>query len=592
MRLFNFTILLFISAALLTCKPSTGNDDDDDNGTDVLGYADETFFKTSGKEILNRQDEPVVIKGFGLGGWLLPEGYMFGLNRGGYTSASDIYENTADLIGESDAEEWIKRFRDNYVTEDDVILMKEWGADHIRVPFHYNLFYDIDRGEFIDEGFDRINQLLIWCKRNRVDVILDMHAAPGAQSAGDIADSDGEALLWTERSTYWPITIKVWKEIARRYKDETIIIGYDLINEPVTPFEVGVGNPMLRELYSQLIEAVREVDKNHILFIEGNYWATTFDYLTPDPNSNPPRLPLDNNMVYAFHKYWNQTDQGTIQYLLNIREQYDTPLWLGESGENSNSWFFETTRLVENLNIGWNWWTHKKLETITSPLSAPSNPNYEKVKEYWNGNGSRPSAADAKEGLFKMAEDLKLENTKLRPDVVAALFSPSFGSMKEPYTTNSIPGDIEAVHYDIGNNGVAYYDSEYKRVDSDQLQNAGNSGWDFRNDGVDIEKNTGDPNLNYNVGFIDDEDWMDYTVEVTAGTYDVAVLVASGITGSKLRVLIDGKLVGNVVDVPNTGGYQNWRKVSVGTHDFTGGTHTLRIDALVGGYNISLIMFD
>ena len=47
-------------------------------------------------------------------------------------------------------------------------------------------------------------------------------------------------------------------------------------------------------------------------------------------------------MVYSFHKYWNQTDQGTIKYLISIRSTYNRPLWLGETGENSNDWFRET----------------------------------------------------------------------------------------------------------------------------------------------------------------------------------------------------------------------------------------------------------
>lgn len=570
-----FTLALLV--LLISCKPSTGNDDDGGGDTDVPGFTDETFFKTDGQEILNRQGVPVVIKGFGLGGWMLPEGYMFGLNREGYTSASDMFDNAVDLIGSADAEEWIQTFRDNYVTEEDIILMKEWGADHVRIPFHYNLFYDIDSEDFIDEGFDRIDQLLVWCKRNRMDVILDMHAAPGAQSEGDISDSDGTARFWTESDTYWPITIEIWEEIARRYKDETIIIGYDIINEPVTPEPYG-GRDLAR-FYGQIVPAIRAIDENHILFIEGNYYATTFDFLFP---------PFDDNMVYAFHKYWNETDQGTIQYLLNIREDHDTPLWLGESGENSNTWFYETTRLVENLNIGWNWWTHKKLETITSPLSSPTNDNYEKVREYWNGSGPRPTAAEARDGLFQMAEGLKLENNTLRPDVVAALFSPSFDTESIPYTELNIPGQIEAVHYDIGNNGIAYNDLEYKRVSSDESQNTGNSGWELRNDGVDIEK-TDDTFSDYNIGFIETGEWMKYTVNITEGTYDIVARISSGINGSKLRFRLDNRIIFDNVEVQNTGGYQSYQQLSIGTYEFPAGEHTIQVEAITGGFNFSLL---
>jgi endoglucanase len=568
-----FTLLVILSMGLLNaCKNPTAPTVDDQ---DLNGYNDKTFFRVDGKEILNRQGEPVVIKGFGLGGWLLPEGYMFKM-PGGF-GATDVRNEITELIGAAKAEQWFKEFRDNYVTEADIIAMKEWGVDHIRVPFHYEIFYDIETGAFKESGFERMDNLLIWCKRHRIDVIFDMHAAPGAQSASEISDSDGVARFFTESETYWPITIKIWEEIARRYKDETIVMGYDIINEPVTPD--GYDGKDLARFYGQIVPAIRAIDKNHILFIEGNYYATTFDYLYP---------PFDDNMVYAFHKYWNETDQGTIQYLLNIRDQFNTPLWLGETGENSNVWFFETKELVENLNIGWNKWTHKKLETITSPLSAPSNPNYEKVVNYWKGNGSRPTAQEAEQGLFQMARDLAIDKTTLRPDVLASWFSPDFNVRNIPYTDLSIPGNIFAVHYDIGNQGVSYYDKEYKQVSSDDNQNVGNRGWSFRNDGVDIEA-CSDPAVDYNIGWIETGEWLEYTVNVTqADTYTVRARIAS--TGSgKMRIKVNDKPIGSDMDIPDTGGFQSWGQITFGEEDFETGEVLIRVEVLQGGFNFSMI---
>ena len=568
-----FTLLVILSMGLLNaCKNPTAPTVDDQ---DLNGYNDKTFFRVDGKEILNRQGEPVVIKGFGLGGWLLPEGYMFKM-PGGF-GATDVRNEITELIGAAKAEQWFKEFRDNYVTEADIIAMKEWGVDHIRVPFHYEIFYDIETGAFKESGFERMDNLLIWCKRHRIDVIFDMHAAPGAQSASEISDSDGVARFFTESETYWPITIKIWEEIARRYKDETIVMGYDIINEPVTPD--GYDGKDLARFYGQIVPAIRAIDKNHILFIEGNYYATTFDYLYP---------PFDDNMVYAFHKYWNETDQGTIQYLLNIRDQFNTPLWLGETGENSNVWFFETKELVENLNIGWNKWTHKKLETITSPLSAPSNPNYEKVVNYWKGNGSRPTAQEAEQGLFQMASDLAIDKTTLRPDVLASWFSPDFNVRNIPYTDLSIPGNIFAVHYDIGNQGVSYYDKEYKQVSSDDNQNVGNRGWSFRNDGVDIEA-CSDPAVDYNIGWIETGEWLEYTVNVTqADTYTVRARIAS--TGSgKMRIKVNDKPIGSDMDIPDTGGFQSWGQITFGEEDFETGEVLIRVEVLQGGFNFSMI---
>ena len=57
-------------------------------------------------------------------------------------------------------------------------------------------------------------------------------------------------------------------------------------------------------------------------------------------------------MVYSFHKYWNENTTTTIQWVLDMRNQYNVPLWMGESGENSNMWFKEAIHLFESNNIG------------------------------------------------------------------------------------------------------------------------------------------------------------------------------------------------------------------------------------------------
>ena len=83
--------------------------------------------------------------------------------------------------------------------------------------------------------------------------------------------------------------------------------------------------------------------------------------------------PWDNNMVLSFHKYWNNNDQQSIQHILNFRDQYNVPVWLGETGENSNTWFTEAIRLLESNKIGWSWWPLKKLGN-NNPLQIPIEP--------------------------------------------------------------------------------------------------------------------------------------------------------------------------------------------------------------------------
>ena len=130
-------------------------------------------------------------------------------------------------------------------------------------------------------------------------------------------------------------------QILYSYASEELIIGYDLLNEPVLP--PGYSNTDLRSLYVRIITEIRALDTNHIVFIEGNWYATDFTSLTP---------PMNPNLVYAFHKYWSETTISTIQPYLNIRNEFNVPLWLGESGENFNPWFYETIQLMEENDIG------------------------------------------------------------------------------------------------------------------------------------------------------------------------------------------------------------------------------------------------
>lgn len=539
------------------------------------------FFRASGKEIVNGSGDPVVIKGVGLGGWLVPEGYMLKIHAPDGGSPTSIRRQIADLIGEDDADVFFEKYRANHVDEKDIAQIAEWGYDHIRLPFHYNLFFDPDTETFLESGFDLLNRFLEWCRTYNVHVILDMHAAPGAQNDGPISDSDGTARLWTEPVPYQDWTVRIWEEFARRYKDEKLIIGYDLINEPVTPS--GVDAFDLRDLYIRLAEAIRAIDSNHILFIEGNFYATDFGVL---------EMPFDDNMVYAFHKYWNPPDVGTIGYLLRLRDDTNVPLWLGETGENSNPWFHGVVKLMDEHNIGWNWWTHKQIESTVSPLSAPFAPGYEAVLDYWRdpNNHPRPTVAEARAGLFAMTEGLDLDSCVVKPGVLAALFNPDFGTLRIPHRELTIPGTINAADYDIGNHGVTYFDTGVMATSG--TPGGGNNGGQYRNDGVDIERSEDPEGYRYNVGWMERLEWLTYsvTVEETA-EYDIDLRVASLTGGGRLKLFLNGESIGQDIMVGATGGWQNWESRVLNAVPLPAGNHILRIVVADAGGNLNRMRF-
>jgi len=486
-----------------------------------------------------------------------------------------------DLIGQENADQFYQQYISNYVTEEDIQKIASWGVNSIRLPFNYRLLTPEDQpGVYLEEGFQIIDQLLEWCEKNKLYLILDMHCAPGGQNKDNISDSDGiEARLWTNPANQ-DRTVEIWRKIAERYATEEWIGWYDLLNEPVMPS--GYTNSNLRTLYIRISRAIREVDTNHIIFIEGNWYATDFKLLTP---------PFDVNLVYSFHKYWNKNTQAAIQNYLNVRNQTNCPLWLGESGENSNTWFYDCVQLMEKNNIGWNWWTHKKVETITSPYSSPISVHHQRVLDYWNGQASKPTAEFATAALFQMSDNLLLEKCEFRPDVLDALIRPDFGSRATPYKAHHLPGTIHCVDFDIGNVGVSYSDTDYQNIKSgDQW----NRGYKYRNDGVDIEINDDAMGAPYNVGWIETGEWLLFTVMVDdSGEYSVDFRVASPGSSGKLQLFLNNQPLTSTISVPNTGGWKNWQTISTTENiSIPAGTHALKLLFIQGGFNINFLRFN
>ena len=530
----------------------------------------EAFVHAEGRNIVDADGNPALMRGMGLGGWLVPEGYMLHTIS---QSPTTIRNDIIDVIGEAGAEQFYAAYHENYVTREDIAELAEWGFDHVRMPFHYNMFSPA-RGVWSEWGFEVTDSLIAWCSDVGMHVVLDMHCAPGAQNDGPISDSDGEARLWLADSNK-AHTIEIWEAIAQRYVDEPWVGGYDLLNEPVLP--TGVTAQDLRSLYSNIRNVIRAIDNNHILFIEGNWYATDFTGLTPQ---------FDINMAYSFHKYWSENDQGSIQGYLNIRGQTNVPLWMGESGENSSPWFHDAVQLLEENNIGWCWWTTKKVDTITSPYSASRPANWDLLRNYWQGSGPRPSAQTAQAILMELADNLKTENCRFDPGVVASWFSPDFNSQSLPFKALTIPGTILTADYDIGYQGVAYQDDVFDRWVE---YRPWNSGWGYRNDGVDLEIGaSGIPS----VGWATTGEWLKYTFTAEyGGIYDLSMEFASTSYSGTLRILLDGEILTTIAGTPVTGGWMSFAPYVVEGLDIAIGEHELKLDIIESGFNMRAMVF-
>lgn len=144
--------------------------------------------------------------------------------------------------------------------------------------------------------------------------------------------------------------------------------------------------------------------------------------------------------------------------------------------------------------------------------------------------------------------------------------------MQAPFngTNRTLPGRIEAEHFDHGGEGVAYHDA-----------NPSNTKGAFRSDeSVDIET-ASDVSGTYNIAEVLDGEWLEYTVDAVAGTYDIQVRVASNNSTGSLTIRLDGSVLASF-DVPETGGWQEWMtitKTNVTVPDVSDGTLRLEFSS-------------
>ena len=541
------------------------------------------FLKTQGRIIVDENDEKIIFKGFGLGGWVVLEGYMW--NYPGFGSTTTMENAVEDLIGQDKKDEFFSLYRANYITEKDIKFLSQNGFNALRIPLHYKHFSP-SFNEFINDGFELLDPIINACRNNNMYVILDMHAAPGAQNTSDFSDSDGQtAKLFTEYSNQKWLT-SVWRYIAEYYSNEPVVAAYDLLNEPVLPW--GYGPQALRNIYEWVIDSIRTVDPNHVVIIEGNWYGNDHTGLLP---------PFDDEMVYSFHHYvGGSTDTTTMynQYRTGISLEYNVPLWVGEFGENSNYWGSNIKSFFERNDIGWSWWNYKSVERISSLFSYEITEEYQTVLNYWQGSSAKPDTNTAFNCLMSMANSLHFDSCKVNEDLIRALVDPTYNSIPISYSNFSPPGLLPATDYDSGNNSVSYFDNWVEDPNKFSPETKSwNNGWSYRNDGVDIGSTIINNQINYYVGWIEDSEWMRYTIKPEEpGNYKMMVEIASYINGSSLSVEFDSGMNAGPINLPNTNGWSNgWRIVNIGNVAISDET-SFKILADVGGFNIKNIIFE
>jgi endoglucanase len=404
----------------------------------IYGQNKMSFLHTSRQDIVNEKGEKVFLKGVGLGNWLLPEGYMWKFGAAG-DRPRKIEKVISDLIGEERAKDFWKEFRENYITENDIKKIAELGFNSVRPALNSRVFMTEEENPvFLEDGFKLIDSLVTWCNKYGIYVILDMHGAPGGQTGANIDDSPNDLPELFIEQKYQDQLVSLWLKLVERYKENPTIAAYDLLNEPL-PVNTGSADKykhLLIPVYKRLINEIRKIDKKHMFTLEGYDWSN--DWLLFDK-------PLDNNIFYQFHYYcWARPDDlYPITRFLEKREQLNTPVWVGETGEKGNTIYWATTQYFEVNNIGFSFWPWKKIDTENTPFSIKKPENWDLIADYTRGK-DKPESNVAQKILNEYLYNIKIDNCKYFEDVCNAILT-------------RVPGKIEAENYGHFGYGNSYF---------------------------------------------------------------------------------------------------------------------------------------
>ena len=379
-----------------------------------------SFIKTKGASLVDSNGQAIQLRGTNLGNWLVPEGYMISLSAA--SSPRRINELFVELVGPDSTAAFWDKYLDTYIQQQDIRYLKKIGSNHVRLPFHYLLFTDEEYLGQRNQGFIYLDRVVEWCREEGLYVLLDMHCAPGGQTGDNIDDSVGYPYLYTSKIEQDRF-VDIWTRIAKHYKNDPIIAGYDLANEPIAHYykeEQAEMEVSLHLLYERTIASVRQVDPHHSIFLNASIWSTNFDMF---------RAPLAPNVVYEFHKYWMPPVDSAIAEYVHFRDSLQLPIYLGESGENTDSWVDSFRLVLDREDIGYAFWPYKKMRpgrcirTINQPASWSVIAAYGKSprRTYKDIREHRPKRELSQQALNDYLENINNRNTQLNQGYIEAL---------------------------------------------------------------------------------------------------------------------------------------------------------------------------
>jgi hypothetical protein len=355
---------------------------------------------TRGDKIVDALGRTVRLRGACVGGWMNLEHFLNGYPG----SEHGIRRAMRETLGAEEGAFFFERLLDYFFAREDVAFLRQCGATVVRLPLNYRHFESDEAPfEYLEAGFARLDRALAWCEEYGLYAILDLHAVQGCQSSDWHCDNASRHSAFWEQRQFQDRFVALWAEFARRYRGRAVVAGYNVMNEPLVNAPDGrmAGRytpdwPRMNRIYRRVVEAIRAIDAEHIIFLEGDYFSTLFSGL---------EAPFSPNLVYRPPNYtplgfgpgaypaegWDRAAQEKM-FLdhegTRFTRQHEVPLWVGEFGSTYNRSPAEVPdrlraiddeiSIFEQYGAHWTAWTYKDVGAM-GMVGVPARAAYRRA---------------------------------------------------------------------------------------------------------------------------------------------------------------------------------------------------------------------
>ena len=379
------------------------------------------FLHADGQKMVNGKGEQIILRGWGMGNWDNPEGFMIGAAddfdlsfghapMGRIDRGRSLEQIVRETCGSKYLETFWDRWHRAWLNEGDIKLLADRGYNSVRLPIRACSFLKEEPGiQWNEESFAMLTDVLDWCEKHRVYAIIDLHAATAGQSCLPCDDGvDNAPHLFIDDEAMERMYI-LMEEFARRYKDRWIVGGYDCINEPlsVTPrmFEL---LPKLKEFYAEMVRRFRVIDKNHMFLLNGTQFSSRMDVFDRDYD------PECRNWAIAIHAYaMVSPEPASFSDAFKKCGEWNVPLWLGETGTSLEyAWQTTVYEMLRERGAGYNLWSFKTCGDTGAAKVLKFDPpaGWQRIVDYALKGGAKPSYAEAQQIFDAYLEAAKCEN--------------------------------------------------------------------------------------------------------------------------------------------------------------------------------------